>query len=227
MNRRAAFALFAALCASAAFALGAPAPQPARAQPILKLPTPEPTPDPTKSLPPLPAFLGTFTAPPKDPLSYDDPGMHFRPPDGWQKLAAPPNAEASGGTSDDLTPVAVFARTVGRDDTRLIVIATKRFDGSLDGFESSTESEARQGQDSTFVGFHRKVSLVNGMPAYFLKITGGTDLATSSTRYEYLVVDGVRGIIASYASRLGDSQEEEAKTALASLSVVLYPRGRR
>jgi hypothetical protein len=158
-----------------------------------------------------------------DPLSYDDPGMHFRPPDGWERL---PIAESGPDQGGNRPPVAVYFLKKSKYDQRLITITVQPFTGSLDGFGNSRTGDLRQQSDSTFVEKQEKTKLSNGMPAIWLKVNQGANLGQYVRRYEYLVIDLTRGIVVSYAGHAGDFDEKEAKDALASLYVVVYPRNR-
>lgn len=153
--------------------------------------------------------------------SYDDPGMHFSAPEGWERLELV--ARSSDGQPG---PVAVFIKNRGKYDQKTILITIGSFSGTLDGLESVHESETRSQQEGTFVDKKLRVTLPNGMPAWWLKVTTGTDVGKFSRRYEYVVFDGKRRIVVAYAGRLGDVEEKEAQAALASLVVVLFPRGR-
>jgi hypothetical protein len=158
-----------------------------------------------------------------DPLSYDDPGMHFRPPDGWERLQLSDSGPDQNGPRP---PVAVYFLKKSKSDQRLITITVQPFTGSLDGFVNSRTSDLRKQSDSTFVEKQQKTTLSNGMPAYWLKVNQGASLGQYVRRYEYLVIDLTRGIVVSYTGRAGDFDEKEAKDALASLYVVVYPRSR-
>jgi hypothetical protein len=159
-----------------------------------------------------------------DPLSYDDPGMHFRPPDGWERLQLTDSGPDQNGNRP---PAAVYFLKKSKFDQRLITVTVQPFNGSLDGFVHSRTGDLRAQSDSTFVEKQEKTTLSNGMPAYWLKVNQGAKLGQYVRRYEYLVIDLTRGIVVSYAGRAGDFDEKEARDALASLYVVVYPRNAR
>jgi hypothetical protein len=71
-----------------------------------------------------------------------------------------------------------------------------------------------------------QTKLANGMPAYWLKVSQGSKAGQFQRRYELVVYDGTRAIIVAFVGRSGDFDEKEARDALASLYVVLYPRSR-
>jgi hypothetical protein len=100
------------------------------------------------------------------------------------------------------------------------------FDGPLGNFESSHESDLRnQGQESsTFVDKKELTTLANGMPAYFLRVNQGNAAGQFMRSYQYIVIDKQRGIVASYQGRAGQFDDKDAKAALSSLYVVVYPK---
>jgi hypothetical protein len=155
-----------------------------------------------------------------DPLSYDDPGMHFQAPDGWTRIDVPPG-DPNGSEKH---PVAVFAFHSGRSDQREIVITVEPFDGGLDQYERSHEQDARSASDSAFIEEHSKTTLANGMPAYFFRVrTSDPSSSSDVERSEYLVIDTQRGIDVSLVASVGAISPKEAKEILSSLYVVVYP----
>ncbi len=181
-------------------------------------------------------LLGTLAFSPLTPkaqaagsLSYDDPGMHFKAPDGWERIDVPSGDATGGGGAaggGDAPPAAVFMYDRGRLDQRTIIIDIKSEADSLDAFERGHESDLRQqaGND-THVDKRTQVTLSNGMPAYLLQVTSGDGLA-SLRRYEYLVYDGTRDIDVAYFGHQGEFDEKDALAALSSLYVVAYPHDR-
>ena len=161
----------------------------------------------------------------RDPLAYDDPGMHFRAPDGWTRVDLG-NAQAASG--DKAPPAAVFTYDAGKRDQRTIVVDIQPFDGTLEGLERSKETDLRNAADGTFVDGKTRLTLGNGMPAYFLKVSQPAGAAGNQIRrYDYVIYDLTRGIDVAFIGRYGDFDENDVKRAFASLSVVVYPRGRR
>lgn len=168
---------------------------------------------------PLPEALST-----PDPLAYDDPGIHFRAPDGWRRIEL---SEAPASNDGRRPPAAVFVRDAGKTDQRTIVIDIQPYGGTLDGFERSRESELRSQTDGTFVDHQTKLTLANGMPAYLLQVSQPAGTAGHQLRrHDLLVYDLQRSIDVAYIGRFGDFDETEVKAALASLTVVVYPRRR-
>jgi hypothetical protein len=162
-------------------------------------------------------------APAFDPhnLTYEDAAMHFTAPKDYQRLEVPPAPEAT-----TLYPVAVFARSAGKPEQRTIMISVEPYQGSIDGFESNSENELRTQIEGVFVDHKTRTALANGMPVWWQKISFGEGLGNTYRRYAYVGFDGRRGISVSITGRLGELSEEEAKTALADLSIVVYPAGR-
>ena len=142
----------------------------------------------------------------------------FTAPEGWVKIPV-----ATPDSTTDPTLVAMFVKNVGKPNQRIIQIVVEDFDLGLTPFETSHESELRQKVDSTFVDKKTKLTLPNGMPAYWIRVSQGKELGQFTRRYEYVIVDLKRGITVSYIGRQGDFDEKEAQTALAGLEVVVYP----
>ena len=64
------------------------------------------------------------------------------------------------------------------------------------------------------------------MPAYYLRVNGGSSAGQFTEHFEYLVCDGTRSIAVAYVGPQGTFSEDAAKAALASLYVVVYPKRR-
>jgi hypothetical protein len=158
-----------------------------------------------------------------DPLSFDDPGMHFSAPAGWSRIDQEQLSQAAGDSGQD-PPAAVFMYHQGRVDQRSITITIVPFDDTLDAFEVQHLSELHSGSDAAFVDQHVKTTLSNGMPAYQLRVNSGSDAGQFIRRFEYLVFDGQRGITVTYSGRQGDFDDKEALAALSTLYVVAYPK---
>ena len=156
-------------------------------------------------------------------LSYDDPSVHYTAPDGWTRLDVP---AANPENSSEETPVAVFQKAFGRIDNRIITLRIGRYEGSLDGLESTHENDLRSGGQSVFVEKKTKVTMPNGMPAWQIKYSSGEDVGQSVRAFDVVVYDGRRSIILTYAGRTASFSDDDALKALSSLTVVLYPEGR-
>jgi hypothetical protein len=151
-------------------------------------------------------------------LSYDDPAVHYNAPDGWTRIDIPAGSEDA--------PTALFRKEFTHYDVRAISLKIDKWAGSLDGFESSTESDMRSQNQDMFVDKKTKVTLSNGMPAWQVKYTYGSSAGSIVRGMEYMAFDGRRGIILSYAGRSGAFDDKEALAALSTLTVVLYPEDR-
>ncbi|MGP6159628.1 MAG: hypothetical protein ACLPYS_19320 [Vulcanimicrobiaceae bacterium] len=154
-----------------------------------------------------------------DPLSYDDPDVHFSAPDGWQRLDVP---QAPADSDGPKPPAAEFTKDFGNGDRRAIVIQIESDDKSLEQLVSDQDSQFRQADGTVILGQER-TALANGMTAYWLCADQGTELGHLVRRCEYVVSDGQRSIIVAYLGRQFGFDPKEAKSALSSLSVV-YPR---
>ena len=159
-----------------------------------------------------------------NPLSYDDAGMHYQAPDGWHRVPGPEDSSSPG--LDDKKLLAIFTYAPSKTDARVISILADPFDAGLDAAESSHETDMRTDTDSTLIQKKTKTTLTNGMPAWFIKATQGNDPFTSSQVYQYVVFDGSRRLIVTYSGHQYGFSEDDAKKALATLYVVVYPKHR-
>ncbi len=162
--------------------------------------------------------------------TYNDAGMHFEAPAGWETVPISANPDGSGspdggGDSDEATPVAAFIYHRGKSDQVAIVIKTAPFDGRVDDYDVSHNSALRKDGD-TFIAKNEKITLANGMPAYFVKANSGSEAGHYVETLEYLVCDGTRSIDVSYIGGEGTFDETKARSAFASLYVVAYPTRR-
>ncbi|MDQ6930367.1 MAG: hypothetical protein M3126_06850 [Candidatus Eremiobacteraeota bacterium] len=170
-----------------------------------------------------PALAQTSASPAPTTAAYDDASMHFLPPKDWQRLAVTP---ADLRDSDKLGLIAAYVHNPGRDNEQRMVLEMENFNGSSSAsFESSVENELRTQFDGLLIR-KQETHLANGMPAVWLNMTYGSGFDTTKL-FGYAVSDGRRGIILLAQGRLDLIHEDEAKAALSSLSVVLYPRWRQ
>jgi hypothetical protein len=171
--------------------------------------------------------------PAASPLTYNDPAMHYQAPDGWTKR------DVGGGpaSGDDPQVVAMWVKAFSHSDPRTITITVQPLEGDLDAAQSQMETQLRNagsggggGDDDNGGGvfFDRKdkITLSNGMPARYLKVSTGSGAGAMARLYQYLVVDGKRMIVLTYAGRDGYFGDKDALDALSTLTVVLYPPGR-
>jgi hypothetical protein len=162
--------------------------------------------------------------------TYNDAGMHFEAPPGWESIPVSANpdggsADGGGGDSDEATPVAAFIYHKGKSDQVAIIIKTAPFDGRVDDYDVSHNSALRKDGD-TFIAKNEKITLANGMPAYFVKANSGSEAGHYVETLEYLVCDGTRSIDVSYVGGEGTFDETKARSAFSSLYVVAYPTHR-
>jgi hypothetical protein len=160
----------------------------------------------------------TYGTPSPAGAAYNDPAMSYTAPPDYVKADIPAHDPAN---FDGPTIVAAFLRA-GKNAPRVsITIEMSNFEGPLDGFEAQTENEVRGQADSVFIRKTR-ATLSNGMPAYWQDITVGSGFQQLK-RYQYVWIDGLRGVELSITARDGDITEAEAKRALANASGVAYP----
>lgn len=155
------------------------------------------------------------------PNQFTDPALTFTAPAGYLKANIPPH-DPTQFDDGKATMVAAFAQ---RDGRRMISITMESFQGTLAGWEMVTENEIRDQADGVFIKHKDLTTLANGMPAYWQEITVGSGFQTVK-RYQYVWIDGVRGVVLSITGRYGDISEDDAKKALANASAVAYPINR-
>ncbi len=124
--------------------------------------------------------------------------------------------------SQDLQPVAAWAVHPGSEDARMIQISMEAYDGAPDQWEGQFESQTHGSQDGTLIRNKTAMTLLNGMPAYFVEVASGSGF---DARKEFAIVwaDGERGVVLSETSRMGDVTAEQAKEALKQVTAVRYP----
>ena len=118
--------------------------------------------------------------------------------------------------------VAAWVLNPGKEDARTIQLSMEAFEGPPDQWEAQFESQTHSSQDGTLIRNKTPMSLLNGMPAYFVEVAYGSGF---DAKKEYAIVwaDGQRGIVLSETSRLGDASADEAKAALKQVTAVRYP----
>jgi hypothetical protein len=156
------------------------------------------------------------------PLTYDDPAMHFEAPKGYLLLNRRYVAVSDLG---DPAVVAVWIKNPGQEDMRTLTISVEQYDQAIDQYETNVENDVRNKIDDAIVANRTRISLTNGMPAYFLSITSGSGFDGKKI-FEVIWSDGTRGVTIAITGRLGDLKEDEAKLALATISAVRYPINR-
>ena len=159
--------------------------------------------------------------PTPDPLVYTDPAMTFKAPDGSVSLGR--NPIDVDKLSDDLQTIAAWVYRPGHDDAREIQLQMESFEGPTDQWEGAFESQMHSGEgEGVLIRGKTPMTLLNGMPAYFVEITSGEGFS-SQKEYAIVWVDGQRGIVLSVTARVGDIGEDEAKSELHDVTAVRYP----
>jgi hypothetical protein len=158
--------------------------------------------------------------PTPDPHTYSDPAMNFTAPADAVLLARQEVPLQQLG--QDLQPVALWLLNPGKEDARTIQLAMEAYEGPPDQWEGQFESQTHGAQEGTLIRNKTPMTLLNGMPAYFVEVAYGSGF---DARKEYAIVwaDGQRGIVLSETSRLGDASAEEARRVLKQVTAVRYP----
>jgi hypothetical protein len=158
--------------------------------------------------------------PTPDPHTYTDPAMTYTaPPDA---ILVARQVVSLNSLGQDLQPVAAWVLHPGKEDARTIQIAMEAYDGPPDQWEGQFESQTHSAQEGTLIRNKTPMTLLNGMPAYFVEVAYGSGF---DARKEFAIVwaDGQRGIVLSETSRLGDATAEEARSVLKQVTAVRYP----
>ena len=128
----------------------------------------------------------------------------------------------------DLQTVASWVLHPGKENARTIQIQMEAYSGAPDQWEGQFESQTHGNQEGTLIHNKTPMTLLNGMPAYFVEVAYGSGF---DARKEYAIVwaDGQRGIVLSETSRRWRRQvrrkrEEVLKQATASAIPVAISR---
>jgi len=156
------------------------------------------------------------------PNQYNDPAMSFTAPPEFYRV---PLAAHDPARFDQPSVMAAWVAQPGKREQLTITITMENHDGSLDGFEMIAENEVRDKVDSVFFKKRDRVTLTNGMPAYWQELSMGSGFDTLK-RFDYVWIDGVRGVTLAITGRYGILDEPMAKKALANAAGVLYPKYR-
>lgn len=158
--------------------------------------------------------------PTPDPHNYTDPAMTFTAPANAALVAR--REIPVDQLSEDLQTIAVWVVHAGKEDARTIQLEMESYDGPPDQWEGQFESQTHNTQSGTLIRNKTPMSLLNGMPAYFVEVASGSGF---DARKEFAIVwaDGQRGIVLSETSRLGDATADEAKELLKQVTAVRYP----
>jgi len=153
---------------------------------------------------------------------FNDPAMSFTAPSDYIQIGVPPHSPTDFTES---AVVAGFVKNPGKQSQHTISISMEDFPQDLDGFEMVSENELRNQADGVFVKKKIRTTLSNGMPAYWLEISVGSGF-DEVKRYQYVWVDGVRGVTLAIWGQYGELDEATAKRDLANASAVLFPKYR-
>jgi len=158
--------------------------------------------------------------PSPDPHVYSDPGMTYTAP--ADAVLINRQVTTPDQLGQDLQPVAMWVLHPGKEDVRQITLSMESYDGPPEQWEAQFESQTHGSQDGTLIRGKTPITLLNGMPAYFVEIAYGSGF---DARKEYAIVwaDGQRGIVLAETTRMGDASDQEAKEVLKQVTSVRYP----
>jgi hypothetical protein len=158
--------------------------------------------------------------PTPDPHTYSDPGMTYTAP--ANAILVSRQEISPDQLGDDLQTVAVWVLHPGQEDARTIQLAMEAYDGPPDQWEGQFESQTHSTQDGSLIRNKTPITLLNGMPAYFVEVAYGSGF---DAKKEFAVVwaDGQRGVVLAEVSRLGDASAAEAQEMLKQVTAVRYP----
>ncbi len=156
------------------------------------------------------------------PNVYTDPAMSFTAPAGFFRVPLAPHDPAR---FDQPSVMAAWVANPGKREQLTITITMENHDGTLDGYEMLSENEIRDKADSVFFKKHEQTKLVNGMPAYWQELSIGSGFDTMK-RFDYVWIDGTRGVLLAITGLYGVLDEPMAKKALANAAGVEYPKNR-
>jgi hypothetical protein len=161
-------------------------------------------------------------SPTPNPYVYSDPAMSFTAPPDFYRIPIAPHDPAQ---FEQATVVAAWVKNPGKREQLTITITMENTEANLAGFEMTSESEVRDNVDSAFFKKHEETKLSNGMPAYWQELSIGSGFEETK-RFQYVWIDGVRGVSLAITGLYGLLDEPMAKKALADSSGVLYPKYR-
>jgi hypothetical protein len=155
-----------------------------------------------------------------DSLTYTDPAMTFSPPSG-AVLAGRQDIPVNQ-LGPDLKTVAVWVLYPGKEDARTITLSMEAYEGPPDQWEGQFESQTHGSQEGTLIRNRTPITLLNGMPAYFVEVAYGEGF-DAKKQYAIVWADGQRGVVLAETTRLGDASADEAKRILKQVTAVRYP----
>lgn len=160
-------------------------------------------------------------APSSDPHVYTDPAMTYTAPPDAVLVGSVPKFNM-GELTADLQTIAQWVIRPGQEDSRTIQILMEAYNGPPDQWEGQFESQTHNTQDSALIRNKAPMTLLNGMPAYYVEVATGSGF---DAQKEYAVVwaDGQRGIVLALTTRMGDTSPDLAKEVLKQVTAVQYP----
>jgi hypothetical protein len=158
--------------------------------------------------------------PTPDPHVYSDPAMTYTAPADAILLGRQP--VPLDQLSQDLQTVAAWVVHPGSENVQEIQIQMEAYSGAPDQWESQFESQTHGNQEGTLIRNKTPMTLLNGMPAYFVEVAYGSGF---DARKEYAIVwaDGERGVVLSETATVGVGSAEEARDLLKQATAVRYP----
>jgi len=169
---------------------------------------------------PVEAQIPPPPTPTPDPHTYSDAAMDYTAPPEAVLVGRQPTSPDQ--LSEDLQTVAMWVLRPGQEDARTIQLSMESYSGAPDQWEGQFESQTHGAQDGTLIRNKTRITLLNGMPAYFVEVAYGSGF---EARKEYAIVwaDGQRGIVLSETTRIGDASALEAMRVLKQVTAVRYP----
>ncbi|MGA8475768.1 MAG: hypothetical protein WB681_11930 [Candidatus Cybelea sp.] len=169
---------------------------------------------------PVEAQIPPPPTPTPDPHTYSDAAMDYTAPPEAVLVGRQPTSPDQ--LNEDLQTVAMWVLRPGQEDARTIQLSMESYSGAPDQWEGQFESQTHGAQDGTLIRNKTPITLLNGMPAYFVEVAYGSGF---EARKEYAIVwaDGQRGIVLSETTRIGDASAQEAMRVLKQVTAVRYP----
>lgn len=165
--------------------------------------------------------FGQEPTPTPDPMTYDDPAMHYAAPANAHPAMVQQHIDLSD-LSQDPTTVASWVVGTNLNNAKIISIVMESYTGNLDGFDSTYENSLRNDDPATLIKNREHTQLQNGMPALFLDVTLGSGFDTRKI-FSYIWIDSQRAVVLSVMGKLGTIDETAAKQLLAGATAVRYP----
>jgi hypothetical protein len=158
---------------------------------------------------------------PSDPHVYVDRGMNFTAP--ADALLLGRRVVPLDALSENLEPMASWVLDAGKENAHTITLLMESYTNDPAQWEAQFESQEHStGAEGLLIKNVQRISLLNGMPAWFVEITTGSGFQ-SRKAFAVVWADGPRGIALQIDSRLGDVTAEQAKAALKNITAVRYP----